>query len=68
MEKYEAIIKCINDKLKDNENLIEYYTDESIKMKERNLELEEENAALKKRIEFLESRVAERIEEITEER
>lgn len=68
MEKYEAIIKCINDKLKENENLLEYYTDESIEMKARNLKLEEENAALKDRVEFLESRVAERIENIIEER
>lgn len=42
MAKYEAIIKCINDKLKDNEILLEHYREETSKKDRRILELEAE--------------------------
>ncbi len=51
MEKYEAIIKCINDKLRDNEILLEHYREETSKKDRRILELEEEVNRLKDIIE-----------------
>ena len=47
MEKYDAIYKCINDKLEEYEILLEYYREEKMKMERRILELEEENEMLK---------------------
>lgn len=46
MEKYDAIYKCINDKLEEYEILLEYYREEKMKMERRILELEEENQML----------------------
>lgn len=42
MEKYDAIYKCINDKLRDDEILLEHYREEKSKDEKRILELEEE--------------------------
>ena len=47
MEKYNAIYKCINDKLEENEILLEHYRDETSKQERQILELEEENETLK---------------------
>lgn len=56
MKEFEAILKCINDKLADNEKMLEYYIDESINIKTRNLKLEEENKSLKEENEQLKKR------------
>ena len=57
MENYEAIFKCINDKLADNEKMISFYIDESINIKARNLKLEEENKSLKEENEQLKAEI-----------
>ena len=47
MEKYNAIYKCINDKLEEYEMLLEHYREETSKMERYILALEEEIEMLK---------------------
>lgn len=53
MEKYEAILKVINDKIEDSERLIEYLREGNGKKDEIIRKLEAENATLKKKIDNL---------------
>lgn len=47
MEKYNAIYKCINDKLEEYEMMLNYYREEKSKMERYILALEEEIENLK---------------------
>lgn len=47
MENYDYILKCINDKLKDQEETLKYYREDSHKKDARIRELEAEIKALK---------------------
>lgn len=48
MKKYEAILKTINDKIADSENLIEYYREETAKKDATIRELKEKTEQLEK--------------------
>lgn len=53
MEKYEAILKAINDKIAECEKLIEFYRGEVTRIEKINSELTKENELLQKKIENL---------------
>lgn len=53
MEKYEAILKTINDKIAECEKLIAHYRGEINRIEKINSDLKKENELLKKKIENL---------------
>lgn len=53
MEKYDAILRAINDKIADCESTIAYYRGEVSRIEKINSELKKENELLKKKIENL---------------
>lgn len=48
MEKYEAILNCINNELKNNEDTIKYLREKKAELEKENAELKEANAKLEK--------------------
>ena len=53
MEEYKNILKTINDKLAENERVIDYYLNESVRQKEIITKLEAENMELREKIDAL---------------
>jgi cell division protein FtsB len=52
-EKYEAIMNCINEKLKSDTEMLRIYRDKVAELEKENAELKKENAELKEKIEDL---------------
>ena len=53
MEEFKNILKVINDKLAENERVIDYYLNESVRQKDIITKLEAENMELREKIDAL---------------
>ena len=73
MEKYDAILRTINDKIADCEKTIEYYRDEVarkeaiiLKLEEKAVQAENDCGKVKARLETLENEYENKLDEISE--